>query len=108
MLPACWWDWLLKVAQTAKGSMFLATDDNVVQYFDLEHLAGTNQVTCDFDICLGWIGMTTWMVVLCNAPSYVQLPIVGADITSVFRRDDVLWMRMSHPRPAVLIWEFAR
>ena len=27
--------------------MFLATDDNVVQYFDLEHLAGTNQVTCD-------------------------------------------------------------
>ena len=43
--------------------MFLATDDDVVQNFDLEHLTGPNQVTCDFDICLGWIGMTTWMVV---------------------------------------------
>ena len=88
--------------------MFCRANNDVIQNFDLEHLTGPNQVTCDFDICLGWIGMTTWMVVLCNAPSYVQLPIVGADITSVFRRDDVLWMRMSHPRPAVLIWEFAR
>ena len=80
----------------------------MVHHFDLQDLTSPDQIPRHFDVCFRGIGMTARMIVLCNAPSYVQLPIVGADITSVFRRDDVLWMRMSHPRPAVLIWEFAR
>ena len=88
--------------------MVLVTDDHMVNQLDLQQLTGASQIAGHFDVGLRWGAFTTGMIVLCNAPSYVQLPIVGADITSVFRRDDVLWMRMSHPRPAVLIWEFAR
>ena len=63
MLPACWWDWLLKVAQTAKGSMFLATNDNVVQNFNLEQLAGSNQIPRDFDVRFTGRGIIRGMVV---------------------------------------------
>ena len=80
----------------------------MVHHFDLQDLTSPDQIPRHCDVRLARRRVTARMIVLCNAPSYVQLPIVGADITSVFRRDDVLWMRMSHPRPAVLIWEFAR
>ena len=82
--------------------------DEMVNDFNFQKLPGADQITGDLDVRLAWSGVAAGMVVLCNAPSYVQLPIVGADITPVFRREDGLWMRMSHPSPAVLSAEFAR
>ena len=80
----------------------------MVHHFDLQDLTRPDQIPRHFDVRLARRRVTARMIVLCNAPSYVQLPIVGADITPVFRREDVLWMRMSHPSPAVLSGEFAR
>ena len=80
----------------------------MVHHFDLQDLTSPDQIPRHFDVRLARRRVTARMIVLCNAPSYVQLPIVGADITPVFRREDVLWMRMSHPSPAVLSGEFAR
>ena len=43
--------------------MFLGPHYYMVQNFDLEQLAGTNQVPCDFDVSFRGIGMTARMIV---------------------------------------------
>ena len=80
----------------------------MIHHFDLQDLTSPDQIPRHLDVRLARRRVAARVIVLCNAPSYVQLPIVGADITPVFRREDVLWMRMSHPSPAVLSGEFAR
>ena len=60
--------------------------DDVIEDFDLEQLARSNEVTGDFNVRFGWGWFAARMIVLCGAPVYVQLAIGGNDVDS-FGRD---------------------
>src|SRR6266404_3056126 len=59
-----------KRAKTAKATVVGISNDDMVEDFDFEKLARSNEVTSDFDVGLGWSRLTSRMIVLCGAPSY--------------------------------------
>jgi len=48
------------------------SNDDVVEDFDFEKLAGSDEIAGDFDVRLGRSWFTARMIVLCGAPIYVQ------------------------------------
>ena len=71
-------------------------DDDMVENFNLKQLACSDEVTGDFDVCLGWCRFAARMIVLCEAPSYVLSPISGTDIDSDSRTKGVLCKKANH------------
>ena len=63
----------------------------MVEDFNLEKLAGADQIAGDLDVRLTRQRIPAGMIVLCEAPSYVQSPIGGADVNS-FHRDGGGWL----------------
>jgi len=45
---------------------------DVVENFDFQKLARSDEITSDFDVRLGWRRIAARMIVLCGAPIYVQ------------------------------------
>ncbi len=60
---------MAKISKTGVAGM---AHDNVVENFDFQKLASANEITSDFDVCLGWSRITARMIVLCGAAIYVQ------------------------------------
>jgi hypothetical protein len=52
--------------------MIRIPDDDVIEHFDLQELAGANDVPGEFDVRLRGIRFPARMVVLCDAPVYVM------------------------------------
>ena len=50
---------LQKIAKTAKTAVAGIANDDVVEDFDLEKLAGADEVAGDFDVSFRWCGITT-------------------------------------------------
>ena len=57
--------------------MVWIANHDMVKNLDLQKLPSSNEVTGDFNVGFGWCRFTARMIVLCAAPSYVQLPAVG-------------------------------
>ena len=53
----------VKIPQTAKTGVVWVTNDDVIENFDFEKLARSNEVTGDFDVRLGWSRLTARMIV---------------------------------------------
>ena len=87
-----------KVEETegAKGYVSIVADDYVVEHLDLEQLPGPNQVPGHLDVRLRGTRVARGVIVLCDAPSYVQRPIGGAGHTPAFREEGVPWIRVSY------------
>jgi len=66
------------------------SDDDVVENFDLEKLAGSDEIAGDFDVRLGWSRIAARMIVLCDAPIYVQSRIGSIEVNSVSTAKGVL------------------
>ena len=49
-------------------------NDNVIENFDFDKLAGSNEVAGNLDVRFGRSRLAARMVVLCEPPSYVQAP----------------------------------
>lgn len=60
------------------------SDDDVVEDFDLEKLAGSDEIASNFDIRFWRSRFPARMIVLCAAPSYVQPRIGCSDIHALF------------------------
>jgi hypothetical protein len=58
----------------------------MVKHFDFEKLPGAYEVARHLHVGFGWRCLPAWVIMLCGAPVYVQLPIGGNDVDS-FRRD---------------------
>jgi hypothetical protein len=46
--------------------------DDMIENFDFQKLTCSDEITGDFYVCLGWSRITARMIVLCDAPVYVQ------------------------------------
>ena len=68
----------------------------MVDQLDFQQLPGANEIACHLDVGLGRGAFAARVVVLCNAPSYVQLPIVWADIDSGIKAKGVLCQIANH------------
>jgi len=79
------------MAQAAKRLKARPPDDYVVNDLNFQELAGTDQIPRDFDVRLARRCVPARVIVLCEAPSYVQSPIGGADVNS-FHRDGGGWL----------------
>ena len=53
----------VKVAKTAKTGVVWVSNDDVIENFDFEKLARSNEVSGDFDVRLGWSRLTARMIV---------------------------------------------
>lgn len=51
---------LEEIAKTAKTGVVWVSNDDVIENFDFEELARSNEVTGDFDVGLGWSRLTTY------------------------------------------------
>ena len=51
-----------KIAKTAKTGVVWVSNDDVIENFDFEKLARSNEVTSDFDVGLGWSRLTARMI----------------------------------------------
>ena len=51
---------MAKISKTGVAGM---AHDNVVENFDFQKLASANEITSDFDVCLGWSRITARMIV---------------------------------------------
>ena len=72
----------IKESQFSETGMFAMPHDDVVKNFDLEELAGADEIASDADVRLGRIWLTAGMIMLCGAPVYVQSPAHGAEVNS--------------------------
>ena len=70
--------------------------DYVVENFNFQQLACSNEITSDFDVCLGWSRITARMIVLCDAPVYVQLVVPGGEAPALLRRKGVSCLKANH------------
>lgn len=52
-----------EIAKTAKTCVVWVSNDDVIENFDFEKLACSNEITCDFDVRLGWSRLTARMIV---------------------------------------------
>ena len=84
--------------------MVLVADDHMVNQLDLQELAGTDEVTRHFDVGLGRSAFSARMVVLCEEPSYVQLPIGGSDFNSRAKAKGVLCKIANHSGGLSRLW----
>ena len=57
--------------------MPVLAEDDVIRNLDLEQLTSAHQITRDFDVRLTRRRVPARMLVLCDAPVYVQLAIGG-------------------------------
>ena len=53
----------VKISKTAKTGVVGVANDDVIENFDFEKLARSNEVTGDFDVRLGWSRLTARMIV---------------------------------------------
>ena len=53
----------VKIAKTAETGVVWVSNDDVIENFDFEKLARSNEVTGDFDVRLGWSRLTARMIV---------------------------------------------
>jgi hypothetical protein len=88
--------------------MPVVSHDHMVQHLDLEKLPGTYQVPGNFDVRFRRTRVAARMVVLCEAPSYVECPVGKAGIGSAFTGKGMPWIRVTHPRRASPTSRFAR
>ena len=68
--------------------MVLIADDHMVNQLNLQELTGTLQIPRHFDVRLGRGAFTAGMIMLCEAPSYVQWDccrIVATPTNAVYR-----------------------
>jgi hypothetical protein len=49
-----------KIAKTAKTGVVWVSNDDVIENFDFEKLARSNEVTGDFDVGLGWSRLSAY------------------------------------------------
>jgi len=75
--------------------VWIANDD-VVENFDFEKLTGSNEVTGDFYVRFRWGGISARVRMLCEAPTYVQLPVGGADAGVGAKGKGVLCLKANH------------
>jgi len=68
----------------------------MVEDFNLEELAGADEIAGDADVRLGRGRFAARMVVLCEAPTYVQLPVGGADAGVGAKGKGVLCLKANH------------
>ena len=83
-------------------------EDDVIGNLDLEQLTSAHQITRNFDVRLTRRRVPTRMLVLCDAPVYVQCPIDGPGISPTLRREGMTWICLSHPRQTLPARRFAR
>ena len=53
----------VKISKTAKTGVVWVANDDVIENFDFEKLARSNEVTGDLDVGLGWSRLTARMIV---------------------------------------------
>ncbi len=53
----------IKIAKTSKTAVAGIANDDVIENFDFEKLARSNEVAGDFDVGLGWSRLTARMIV---------------------------------------------
>ena len=73
----------------------------MVNQLDFQQLPGANEVTRHLDVGFRRGAFTAWVIVLCEASSYVQRTVGGAEITRAFREEGTPWIRMICPRRAI-------
>ena len=66
-------------------------ENDVVDHFNLQQLPGADQIAGHTNVGLARRRVAARMIMLCEAPSYVQSPIGGADVNS-FHRDGGGWL----------------
>ena len=71
-------------------------DDEVVEDFNLQKLAGPDEVAGDFDVGFRGGRVARWVIMLCAAPVYVQLPVVGSNAEAGCRGTGVLCLTADH------------
>ena len=52
----------VKISKTAKTGVVWVANDDVIENFDFEKLARSNEVTSNFDVGLGWSRLTARMI----------------------------------------------
>jgi hypothetical protein len=67
----------------------------VIEDFDFQKLPGANEVAGNFDIGFARGGVSARVVVLCEAPSYVQWPTRGAGTKSLCATGAALWINLN-------------
>ena len=77
--------------------MLTIPDNHMVNHVDLHELSCPYEIVGHFDVGLGRLRFATWMIVLCDVPSYVQWPLGGADTNAASTTKGVLWMRLNRP-----------
>jgi hypothetical protein len=82
--------------------------DDVIENFDFQELTSSNEVTGDFDVSFGRSWLAARMIVLCEAPSYVQSPIGGTDVNAGSTTKGVLCLRANHSNGLTRTRPFAR
>ena len=96
-----------QVTQFSQRAVVLVADHDMVDQLDLQQLTGTKEIAGHLDVGVRGHGFTTWMIMLCEASSYVQRTVGGTDITRAFREEGMTWIRMSCPRRAIPVRWFA-
>ena len=77
----------IEIPKTAKARMVRTPDDYVVENFDFEKLASSNEVAGDLDVRFRRTRITAGMVVLCEAPVYVQFGLIRVSPTALWQSD---------------------
>ena len=77
----------------------MIADDDVVEDFDLHHLAGADQIAGDFDVSFRWRGISGRVIVLCDAPVYVESVVGGTTLPAGPKGKGVLWKEMIPSKP---------
>ena len=54
---------IIKIAKISKADVAGVSDDNVVENFDFQKLARSDEITSNFDVCLGWGRIAARMIV---------------------------------------------
>jgi len=52
--------------------MMWITQNNMVENFNFEKLSGAYQVACHLNVSFGWRSFPARVIVLCEAPIYVE------------------------------------
>jgi hypothetical protein len=75
--------------------MIRIADDHVVKHLDFQELTRADKIAGNFDISLRRLRLSRRMVVLCDAPSYVQCSALDTRMPPVSRAKGMLWIRLS-------------
>ncbi len=76
--------------------MVRISHDDVIEDFDFQKLTGSDEVASNLDVRFGRSRFTTRMIVLCDAPVYVQSSVRGAGVPVPSGKKGVPCLKANH------------